>query len=113
MRTRLRACRPHRPDSDAWVDLKRGARLRFERKPTDYKGWIWCTSDRGVSAWVPESWVKINGEKCFMLRDYVSRELTLDAGDEVTAGFTESGWAWVSKDDGTEGWAPLECLEEI
>jgi hypothetical protein len=48
-----------------------------------------------------------------MLRDYVSRELALEAGREVHGLFTESGWAWVRTPKGEEGWVPLDCLERV
>jgi len=31
-------------------------------------------------------------------------------GEEVEVLEVDSGWAWVRKDDGTEGWVPLENL---
>jgi hypothetical protein len=48
-----------------------------------------------------------------MLRDYVSRELPVDPGDEVTSDLTESDWAWVRSGDGKKGWVPLGCLQEV
>lgn len=109
----MRAREPHVPDSGDVLSLKRGARLEFERRPTEWEGWIWCTSAEGISAWVPESWVTVEGRFCVMLKDYISRELGVDRGDEVTVELTESGWAWVRTPDGDEGWVPLECLEQI
>ena len=101
------------PGSGDVLSVTRGGRLEFERRPTEWAGWIWCTSRDGVSAWLPESWVTVEGRFCVMLRDYVSRELTVSAGEEVTGEFTESGWAWVRNGEGNEGWVPLECLEQI
>lgn len=105
--------RPHRPDSDVVLEVRRGTRLRFERRRTPWEGWIWCTREDGVCAWVAESWVAFEGDACIMLRDYESRELSIDVGDEVVCRFTERGWAWVRNGDEDEGWVPLDCLEKI
>lgn len=112
MKTRFRVKKPHGPESGDVLSVKQGARLEFERRPAEWEGWIWCTSPGGASAWVPESWVTVEGRSCVMLKDYVSRELTLEAGQEVTGEFTENGWVWVRNGDGDEGWVPLECLEQ-
>jgi len=109
---RLRVTGPHRPDSGFVLEAGRGARLRFERRPTMWAGWVWCPWEGGAGAWVPESWVRIEGDTCVMLRDYTSREVPVDRGDRVISRFTESGWAWVRTEGGDEGWVPLENLEE-
>jgi hypothetical protein len=113
LKIRFRVRKPHEPDSGEVLSVKQGARLEFERRPTEWEGWIWCTSPGGPSAWVPESWVTVEGRSCVMLKDYVSRELALEAGVEVTGEFVESGWAWVRSSGGDEGWVPLECLERM
>jgi hypothetical protein len=112
MGVRFRVIKPHRPESEDWVSLKKGAKLRFERRPTEWEGWIWCSSSEGRTAWVPESWVNLEGAVCVMVKDYVSREISVDTGDEVDSEFGESGWAWVRTAAGEEGWVPLECLEK-
>ena len=113
MRTKFRVISPHGPETEDVLNVKKGARLKFERKPTKWEGWLWCTSPDGVSAWVPEPWVDVKEGHCVMRKDYVSRELTLKPGEEVSGWFTESGWAWVRTAVGDEGWAPLECLERM
>ena len=104
---------PHEPDSGDLLNLRKGACLEFERRPTEWEGWIWCKSPEGASGWVPEAWVTVEGRNCIMLRDYVSRELKVEVGEVVEGQLIESGWAWVRTGDGVEGWVPVECLEEM
>ncbi len=111
MGSRFRVKKPHAPDSTDVLSVKAGARLEFERRPTEWDGWIWCTSRDGSSAWVPESWTALEGGSCVMKRDYVSRELAVARGEEVTVETTESGWARVTTPGVDGGWVPLECLE--
>jgi uncharacterized protein CbrC (UPF0167 family) len=85
--------------------------VRFERRPTEWPGWLWCERGDGVSGWAPESWVVIEGGSCRFLRDYDATELAVEAGERVEVEFEESGWAWVRKEDGERGWLPRECLD--
>ena len=108
---KFRVKQPHAPDPGDVLSLKKGERLHCKRRLTEWEGWLWCTSESGASAWVPEAYVEVEGGACVMLRDYVSRELALEVGRKVLGLFTESGWAWVRTVEGEEGWVPLDCLE--
>ena len=102
---------PHQPLIGQPLIASRSAMMTFERKPTEWQGWIWCTDDDGISAWVPEAWVDIDGARCRMKRDYNSRELAVEKGEKVSVEMEESGWAWVRKGSGECGWIPMTCLE--
>ena len=105
--------RSHRPESSDFLSACTGDELSFERKETTYSGWIWCTGQRGAQAWVPEAYVSIEGTRCFMTRDYSSRELELEVGDKVELLEIESGWAWVLDSSNVNGWIPMERLEPV
>jgi SAM-dependent methyltransferase len=110
---RYRAKKQHAPDGGTPVVAAKGQRLVFERRPTESRGWIWCMSESGGAGWVPEAWVRIEGEQCFLLRDYNAAELPLAAGEEVTGALRESGWTWVRNARGDCGWVPDDCLEPV
>ncbi len=93
--------------------VRAGDLLRFERCPTKWQDWIWCTDRRGHTGWVPEGWVLIRGDTCKMKRDYTSLELTVCRGEVLVVHETESGWAWAEKLSGEKGWVPLECLKQL
>ena len=107
-----RATKEHQPDNTAPLVVRRGDRLRYERRPTEWKGWVWCISTSGRSGWAPESWLALEKEVCVALRDYDSTELVLRVGEEVRVDFIESGWAWVESDGSRRGWVPLACLKK-
>ena len=97
---------------------RRGERLAWERRPSPWPGWIWARPERGAAGktregWVPEAWVRMEGETCVLLRDYHGRELTVEAGETVMADFEESGWIWGSTGRGEAGWVPLDHLERM
>ncbi|MGB3905715.1 MAG: SH3 domain-containing protein [Anaerolineae bacterium] len=106
-----RVIKAHRcPDPDPLI-VRKGDRLRFERRETEWAGWIWCTDSSGKRAWVPENWVEIEGDSCVMKRDYNAIELSVEVGEALTVEFEESGRAWVTKDSGESGWVPSEHLD--
>lgn len=94
---------------EPWT-VRKGEHLKFERRESEWEGWIWCTDPTGGSAWVPENWVEIEGEFCILKRDYRSAELSVDEGEIITAESAESGWVWATKESGESGWVPLEHL---
>ena len=95
--------------SEALIASK-GRRLRFERKPTEWQGWLWCTAADGKTGWVPESWVEIEDETCTLLRDYTTAELTVAVGEHLEGEIIESGWLWARTEPGAWGWVPMECV---
>lgn len=87
-----------------------GDRLVLGRRDDEYPGWIWGTSADGRAGWVPESWLRVDGENGVLLRDYTAAELALEPGDTVNGHVVESGWLWATAAGGRTGWVPLECL---
>jgi hypothetical protein len=106
----FRVIKPYRtPFSDPLI-ARQGERLNFERRESEWEGWIWCTCTSGRSGWVPENWVQIKDRTCVLQRDYTAAELSVGKGETVTADLFESGWAWASKESGESGWVPLSHL---
>jgi len=84
-----------------------GEVLRWERRPTEWEGWLWCTDAKGVTGWVPEAYVeKLAAALCRTLREYHATELTVTPGEELDVQFAESGWLWSTTADGRTGWVP-------
>ena len=111
--TRYRVVQGHEPGQSEPLRVRAKERVAFERRPTVYPGWIWCTSSEGRASWVPESWVAIEGDSCEFLRDYDAAELEVSKGDIVTGGVQAAGWLWVANQRGEEGWVPQENLKKL
>jgi hypothetical protein len=111
-RKRRRVIKGHSPESESSLVVRPGEVLTFERRPTPWRGWIWCIDEAGNAAWLPESWGSTEGTAFKMLRDYDSTELTVNPGQEFDVHETESGWALGISSSGELGWIPLDCLEE-
>jgi hypothetical protein len=105
--------RKHRPESSEILSAFAGDELRIMPRETHYPGWIWCKDEKGAQAWVPKEYVSIVGNQCRMKRDYISRELELEVGEQVDLLEIESEWAWVLDRRGVYGWIPMECLERV
>jgi hypothetical protein len=111
--TRYRVVEEYRAAYEDPITLKAGEKLRFERRESEWPGWIWCYSPSGRAGWVPESWLTLEGGACTALRDYSGAELSVEPGEEVIGSLVESGWVWVSSGTGRAGWVPLSHLEEF
>jgi len=90
----------------------RGLCLRIERRPSEWPGWVWGTDPAGQASWVPECWLRIEGDTAELLRDYDATELSVQPGDVVTGDLVESGWLWACTSTGQQGWVPLAYLSE-
>ena len=109
---KARVIKAHAPDSPVSLIMKEGDILHGERRATDWDGWLWCTSDSGVSVWVPKVFLSKlpEGDLYRATCDYDSRELEISAGQEVEILSKTAGWAWVRTGNGGEGWIPLDNL---
>jgi hypothetical protein len=110
MQPSFRVIKPHRAAFQKPLTARKGERLTFERRRSEWEGWLWCTARSGESGWVPESWVELEAESCILLRDYTAFELSVQCGELLTADLLESGWLWANKENGESGWVPLENL---
>jgi SH3-like domain-containing protein len=92
------------------IAVHQGDRVRVGKPDSENPAWRWCTGPDGREGWTPESFMRVNGEAGDMLRDYSARELTVEAGSEVSVHETQADWAWVTGPDGRSGWVPIGCL---
>jgi hypothetical protein len=97
-------------ESKNWIALK-GDIVKYERRPTEYEGWLWCINKKGESAWAPEEWVVIINGGCSFKRDYNAIELTVQEGETVNGNIEVCGWIWVVNGKGDYGWVPRDCLK--
>lgn len=93
--------------------IKKGDMLEPSDKDSEWEGWIWCTTADGKSAWVPESYLMIEGESARVLEDYDARELSVRIGDLLELIKAEAEWFWCRDKDGILGWVPGEYIEVI
>jgi hypothetical protein len=106
--TQYRVIKRHQPEPGVSLVVRRGERLSFERRKTEWPGWLWCKTRKGRSAWVPEPWVSIEGSACVIKHDYDSRELSVEPGDVLTGTLSLCGWLLAETGDGRRGWVPLD-----
>jgi hypothetical protein len=87
-----------------------GEELTIAVKESEWRGWLWCTNQSGDSRWVPEAYVRRQGNVCIALRDYDAAELSVRAGEELVGDREESGWIWCTNRAGQSGWVPAQNL---
>ncbi|HOD66518.1 MAG TPA: SH3 domain-containing protein [candidate division Zixibacteria bacterium] len=118
---KFRVIKHHQAAGGPSRELESGERLQFERRPSEYEGWVWCTAEDGGGGWVPETWLTITQDPaggatagwCFLKRDYSPEELTVHPGDILEGRREESGWLWACTADGRKGWVPRDAVEPV
>ena len=88
--------------------LKTGELVQIGRRDDEWLGWVWCSNSAGESRWVPETYLRDDGQ---VVRDYESTELAVKAGEVVTAVLEESGWLWCINQSGQRGWVPQKVVK--
>jgi hypothetical protein len=109
--TKHQVNKAHEPEAAERFVVSKGDQVGYERKPTIWAGWVWCTTSDGKSAWVPESWLNLQGNQGVFIRDYDSRELPVKEGDVVDVELEAAGWVWVKSEKYGAGWIPMDCLD--
>jgi Variant SH3 domain len=109
-------CTPYQRPYEDPISLKAGdlVLIDFDKtKETDILGWSWCTGPDGRQGWVPSAWLQHQEGVGQIVRDFSALELTLKVGDQVTLHYSESGFVFVTHEDGSVGWVPDACLQLI
>lgn len=106
-----RVIHPHVASYAVALILRPGDGVILLKRDPDWPGWVWCRAADGISAWVPESWLNITGERAAAKRAYTSAELTVQPGVEIEIITEEAGWLLVRRAGGETGWLPAACVE--
>jgi len=88
----------------------KGETLTLEDKKNEWKGWLWGTNGAGIGGWVPEKYLKRDGDKGITLHDYDATELTVRVGENLSVIKEESEWLLCRNYAGKEGWVPATCV---
>jgi len=92
------------------LDFDPDDKLNSERHKNKWPEWLWCTAADGTKGWVPENYVRVEGNSCILLKDYNATELTVSEGERLLVQFEESDWLWCRTAQGLEGWVPKENI---
>jgi hypothetical protein len=103
----------HEPSTSDPLVIIKGEKLKFEEKKTEFQGWIWCINKNVKGGWVPRNYVKVVGKECEALENYDAIELSVSIGEKFIIEKEESGWFWVSNNEGKTGWVPIENVKLI
>ncbi len=100
------------------IELKPNELVEIKEKVNDnpnWKGWIFCESQKKTSGWVPEHIISIiENNQGVIKEEYSAKEMNMNKGEKVIGLKELNGWFWVKrKSDNNEGWLPLEILKEI
>ena len=89
-----------------------GENVTVGREDDEFPGWKWCTASSGCEGWVPvELLADAAAKETAVLRDYSSRELAVQLGEEVTVEDARHEWLLVRNIRGELGWIPASHAE--
>ena len=111
MNAACRVVRSYLSTSSTPIVMKVGDKLQVEDRQTDMIGWVWCIHSDGKGSWVPESYIKREGDSAIALQDYNATELTVKVGEVLTILDEEAGWYWCIESAGEKGWVPIDHVE--
>ena len=93
-------------------NVRVGEKLEVYEKKSEWPGWVWCKTATGKESWVPAQYLKREATGFMAINDYDAKELTVKKNELIEILKEESGWAWCRKENGEEGWLPLECVSD-
>ncbi len=100
---------------DAPISARAGDRGRITRRDGDAPGWVWVEHEvSGRVGWTPLVFLRRldRTARVVFTRDYDALELSVAAGEVVSAGETVDGWTWCEADDGDAGWVPARLFTD-
>lgn len=91
-----------------------GEKVAVGREDNEFPGWKWCRASSGHEGWVPvELLSDATATETTVLRDYSSRELAVQPGEQVTIEDGRHEWLLVRNTRGERGWIPASHVEAL
>jgi hypothetical protein len=113
MRELFRVIEKHQASFDYAFIAEKGDVVAVSREDDETPGWFWCMDVDGLEAWVPETHLKIEGDKGTFNQPYNSIEHSVSPGDIVQYLGESLGWMECLNSKWEYGWIPLHKAEII
>ena len=92
---------------------KQGAVLNLSMRSDEQPGWVYGTDAEGREGWIPREWIKIDGNRGTLRRDYNATELNFEPGDRLEVTLVLDGWYLARNAEGETGWVPARLMKLI
>jgi hypothetical protein len=103
----------HRASFDYALVVEKGDIVEIGKEDMDSPGWYWCKGPDSVEAWVPETYLFIDGERGLLKQPYNSTEHSV-VRDEVVQYLGDTmGWMECLDRNWKYGWIPLHKAQKI
>ena len=90
-----------------------GTALHLKRHADEQPGWAYAVSPDEKEGFVPRSWLRTEGNKAILKRDYDATELNLEVGDQLEVTLVLDGWYLARRPDGEKGWIPERAVRVL
>ena len=108
---RARAIASHRPPDRPAIQVQAGDRVTLGDRDTEWPQFVWTALASGLGGWVPSALFDAERGQASALQDYDTRELSVDAGEELLLQHELATWWWGRNTSGDSGWVPASKLE--
>ena len=96
-------------DPDPLV-ISAGEELQVGKNDTNWPAFVRCTNRAGNEGWVPEDFIKREGDVAIARVEYSAVELTVKCGETLILEQEAGGWYWATNQTGQSGWVPAEYI---
>ena len=112
--TRYRTTSAYQAKYSNPIRFESGEVLVLGGRDTEYAEFLWATDEHGREGWVHQSKFLVTSEKkAVSTSSYNAIELTVRAGELVSAEEALGDWSWCVNAEGKKGWLPNHLLERV
>ena len=88
-----------------------GTPLSLKDRADEEPGWVFAVNPDGTEGWVPRKWLRIEGNRGTLLRDYNATEMDMEKDDTFLITLVLDGWYFGQNKAGESGWIPGRLVQ--
>ena len=96
------------------IHFESGEVITLGGRDTEFPEFLWATDEHGREGWVHQSkFLLTSGKRAVTTAHYDAIELSVRAGELVSAEEALGDWSWCSNSEAQKGWLPNYLLERV
>jgi hypothetical protein len=112
--TRVRVITSRARDHVENIRVRAGDDLAVGHRNQQYPEFLWCAAEDGHAGWVPETRLRMTGDReAVALSDYDAAQLTVIKDEVLDVLERTPSWVRCRNARGVEGWVPATILEAL
>jgi len=112
--TRYRSTSAYQPKYADPIHFEAGEMITLGGRDSEYPEFLWAKDEHGREGWVHQSkFLVTSDKKAVTTAQYNAIELSIRAGELVSAEEALGDWSWCRSSDDRTGWLPNHILERV